>query len=265
MKRIPARLHRLDQAVRRHGDPDLARARLQDGARAYLRNVDGPTLQALRRFDGGNADFYHMRGRGTDGARLGRERELGNLVAEEALLRSCELALAGALARETPVGRPGLAAVLDEIPLRRLVPAGDAERVGIWDGASSQVQRRARDQHAALIEKTLAMPSSQDTSLRRLAGALTGRLDADARERLGNWRARCPPTRTRLGRHRMRACARGGCCSRCWPTPREILPSVLSRQYPHTKSNSNSGGRARRGACCRTRRVGFSPISAPRT
>lgn len=186
VKRIPARLHRLDQAVRRHGDPDLARARLQDGARAYLRNVDGPTLQALRRFDGGNADFYHMRGRGTDGARLGRERELGNLVAEEALLRSCELALAGALARETPgsVAR-GLAAVLDEIPLRRLVPAGDAERVGIWDGASSQVRRRARDQHAALIEKTLAMPSSQDTSLRRLAGALTGRLDADARERLG--------------------------------------------------------------------------------
>lgn len=107
VKRIPARLHRLDQAVRRHGDPDLARARLQDGARAYLRNVDGPTLQALRRFDGGNADFYHMRGRGTDGARLGRERELGNLVAEEALLRSCELALAGALARETPGRSPG--------------------------------------------------------------------------------------------------------------------------------------------------------------
>ena len=232
VKRIPARLHRLDQAVRRHGDPDLARARLQDGARAYLRNVDGPTLQALRRFDGGNADFYHMRGRGTDGARLGRERELGNLVAEEALLRSCELALAGALARETPGRSPGAwRRCWTRFPCAGWCPPA------MRNGSASGMARRARCSAGRGISmrrssKTLAMPSSQDTSLRRLAGALTGRLDADARERLGNWRARCPPTRTRLGRHRMRACARGGCCSRCWPTPREILPSVLSRQYP---------------------------------
>ena len=81
----------------------------------------------------------------------------------------------------------------------------------------------------------------------------------------GELRARCPPTRTRLGRHRMRACARGGCCSRCWPTPREILPACFPVNTP-TRNPTPTLAVARDAARrCRTRRVGFSPISAPRT
>lgn len=185
VKNIPAKLRKLDKAVRRHGDADSARERIQDGARDFMRNADRQTLQALRRFDGGNAGFYHMRNRIDDGARLGRERELGNLIAEQALMRSCELALADALIHETPASAAtALAAVLDEIPLRRLVPAGDVERISLWDNAPGDVQRRVREQNAGGIEKNLGLSSSQDTPLRRLAGELSARLDAAGRARV---------------------------------------------------------------------------------
>ena len=219
------------------------------------------SLAALRRRQRGllsHARARHGRRAPGPGAGAGQSGCRGSAVEK---LRA---GAGGRVGAETPVGRPpGGGAGRDS-----LAQAGARRRCGTGRHLGWRVEPGAapgEDQHAALIEKTLAMPSSQDTSLRRLAGALTGRLDADARERLGNWRARCPPTRTRLGRHRMRACARGGCCSRCWPTPREILPSVLSRQYP-TRNPTPTLAVARDAApVAGTRRVGFSPISAPRT
>ena len=157
--------------------------------------------------------------------------ELGNLVAEEALLRSCELALAGALARRPRVGRPGPGGGAGRDSLRRLVPAGDAERVGIWDGASSQVQRRARDQHAALIE---------DAGHAIVPGHFAATPGWRVDRQVGRGRPRAPGELARAlpsdadapGATQDAGMRQGGCCSRCWPTPREILPSVLSRQYP---------------------------------
>ena len=122
VKRIPARLHRLDQAVRRHGDPDLARARLQDGARAYLRNVDGPTLQALAALRQRGL-LSHARGaartaRAWAGAGAGQSGCRGSAV-EAASWRWRRV---GARPRRSR----GLAAVLDEIPAQ----AGARRRCG---------------------------------------------------------------------------------------------------------------------------------------
>ena len=137
VKRIPARLHRLDQAVRRHGDPDLARARLQDGARHTCATWTGRRCRPC-----GASTAATRTSITCAGAARTRAPGPGEGAGQSGCRGSAVELRAGAGGRvgaETPVGRPGLAAVLDRF-LRRLVPAGDAERVGIWDGASSQVQ-----------------------------------------------------------------------------------------------------------------------------